>query len=158
MCFKLSFGIPIPSSLTDTKAVSFFSVVSILIVFSLSENLIALSIRLYSTCCILVISADTKSSFPERTRLTLSILFLHVPSNVSIVSLITLLMSKSVISKTMPVVFRLFSVRSELVSLVSLSVSFNKILRYLSCISGGIVPSTIASRYPLIEVRGERKS
>ena len=36
--------------------------------------------------------------------------------------------------------------------------SFNTMVMYFSCISGGIVPSSMASRYPLIEVRGERKS
>ena len=30
--------------------------------------------------------------------------------------------------------------------------------KYFSCISTGIVPSNIASTYPLIEVSGERKS
>ena len=32
------------------------------------------------------------------------------------------------------------------------------IFRYFSCISGGMVPSVMASTYPLMEVRGERKS
>ncbi len=67
-------------------------------------------------------------------------------------------MSKSVRSKSIPLVFRLFRERRLLVSLVSRCVSLNTIFRYLSCISGGMVPSIIASRYPRMEVRGERKS
>ena len=44
------------------------------------------------------------------------------------------------------------------VSLFSRSVSEITRFRYFSCISGGMVPSIMASRYPLMEVRGERKS
>ena len=36
--------------------------------------------------------------------------------------------------------------------------SIRMMFKYFSCISTGIVPSIMASMYPLIEVRGERKS
>lgn len=44
--FELSFGMPIPVSLTETKTFSFFSVVSIVIAEFARLNLSALSIRL----------------------------------------------------------------------------------------------------------------
>jgi len=52
----------------------------------------------------------------------------------------------------------LFSSRSPCVSLVRRCASFSTIPRYFSWRSSGIVPSSMASMYPLIDVRGERKS
>ena len=57
-----------------------------------------------------------------------------------------------------PLESRVFRVSIPSVSFVSRSVSEITRWRYLSYISGGMVPSRIASRYPLMEVRGERKS
>ena len=66
--------------------------------------------------------------------------------------------SKVVISSLTDFGSSSFRVRILLVSLVNLSVS-NRIIRtYFFIISGGTVPSSIASRYPLIDVRGDLKS
>ena len=80
------------------------------------------------------------------------------PSKVLIVGRIMLLISKFDLSSWRSKESKLFSSRSPCVSLVRRFVSFNTICRYFSCLSGGIVPSIMASIYPLIEVRGERKS
>ena len=67
-------------------------------------------------------------------------------------------MSKSVLHSSMPPVLRLFSISSPFVSFVNRLVSFSTTCRYFACSSGGIVPSSIASRNPFMEVSGERKS
>ena len=54
--------------------------------------------------------------------------------------------------------YRSFSTRRLRVSFSRRSASWEMIFKYLSCNSGGMVPSRIASTYPLMEVRGERKS
>ncbi len=57
-----------------------------------------------------------------------------------------------------PLESNLPSSRRLVVSFPSRSVSKRMIPRYFSCDSGGIVPSSMASTYPFIEVSGERKS
>ena len=118
----------------------------------------ALSIRLYITCWILPLSALTFCTLLAYVILNLMPFFLHVPSNVSTVCLIIELRSNVDISSLTDLGSSSLSVRILLVSLVSLSVSKSIIPIYLSSISGGIVPSWIASRYPLMEVSGDLKS
>ena len=118
----------------------------------------ALSTRLYITCVILPLSALTNCSSPEKVSWNCIFFFLHNPSNVSIVCFIIELISKVVISKETVDGSSSLSVSILLVSFVRRSVSNNNISKYFPIISGGIVPSDIASRYPLIEVKGERKS
>ena len=109
-------------------------------------NLMALSRRLYRTCWILPISAFTYMVLPVRIS-SMAIFFLRqVPSKEAAVFRMTLLMSKSVLSKSIPLVFKLFRVSRLFVSFVRRSVSFNTICRYFSCSSGGMVPSIMASR------------
>ena len=147
-----------PESFTETNTISPFSVVSILMMEFLWENLIALSVRLAMTCCILPISAETKSFSPERIS-SMEIFFsLQRTSKVSHICLMAAFMSKSDMVSTIPLLLSEFSSKSPLVSFVSLSVSLSTTCRYFSCISGGMVPSIIAFRYPLIEVRGDLKS
>ena len=90
-------------------------------------NLIALSTRLYITCCILPLSALTLSAVPENVRLNLMPFFLHEPSRVSIVCFITELISNVVISRQTVLGSSSLSVSILLVSLVSRSVSNNNI-------------------------------
>ena len=137
---------PMPLSLMETKTLFLFSVVSILITESEWENLIALSSRLYSTCWIFPISPFTKSCSPVSTSSMAMCFCWQVPSKEAAVLRMMELMSKSVFSSTIPLVFRLFRVSRLLVSLVRRSVSFRTIFRYFSCSSGGMVPSSMASR------------
>ena len=118
----------------------------------------ALSIRLYITCCILLLSAYTNAVSPEKVSWNCMCFFLQVPSNVSIVWRIIGFISKFPSSSLAAFASRSFKVRMLLVSFVRRSVSKSTILMYLLTISGGIVPSEIASRYPFIEVRGNLKS
>ena len=57
-------------------------------------------------------------------------------------------------------IIRTFIYETGLIIGFLLLIPFQKrmILKYFCCISGGIVPSAMASRYPLIDVSGERKS
>ena len=122
------------------------------------ENLIALSSRLYKTCSILLLSARTGIRSPVKSS-SMPICFCwQVPSKEAAVERMTEFKSKTDFSRIMPFIFRLFKVSRLLVSFVRRSVSFKTMPRYFSWSSGGIVPSSIASRYPLIEVSGERKS
>ena len=72
-------------------------------------------------------------------------------------SLMTRLISK-LLRERKPLLSRELSVSIPWVSLLSRSVSEITIFRYFSCSWGGMVPSSMASKYPLMEVRGERKS
>ena len=74
------------------------------------------------------------------------------------VFLIVAIISKSEMSRIIPSSVTLLIVRRLLVNFVRRSVSDITMPRYFSCISGGMVPSSIASRYPFMEVNGERKS
>ena len=109
-------------------------------------NFMALSRRLYRTCWILPISAFTYMVLPVRISSMASFFLRQVPSKEAAVFRMTLLMSKSVLSKSIPLVFKLFRVSRLFVSFVRRSVSFNTICRYFSCSSGGMVPSIMASR------------
>ena len=136
---------PQPVSLTETKTLPCFSVVSTVMVESLLLNLIALSMRLYSTCWIFPISAQTYKVRDARISEMEIRFFVQVPSNEAAVSLMTALMSNEVRSSIFPLSSMSFSVSRLCVSLCSRSVSNRTIFRYFSCISGGIVPSRIAS-------------
>ena len=93
----------------------------------------------------------------EKVRSKVMPLALQVPSKEAAVSLITRLMSK-LDRERYPLLSREFRVSMLWVSLFKRSVSEITRFKYFSCISGGMVPSMMASRYPFMEVRGERKS
>ena len=120
-------------------------------------NLMALSIKLYSTCCILPNSPYTIWMLSPKVKSKVRFFWLHTTSKVAAVSLITRLMSK-LVRKRRPLLSKEFKVSIPWVSLFSRSVSVITRFKYLSCISGGMVPSRMASKKPLMEVRGERKS
>ena len=137
---------PLPVSFMDICAFSPFSL-TVTYMKELSWlNFIALSIRLYMTCWIFCLSAFTFSTFPANVRLNLIFFFLHVPSSVSIVCFMTEFTSNVLISRRTLLGSSSLRVSILLVSLVSLSVSKSTMLIYLLIISGGIVPSSIASR------------
>lgn len=71
--------------------------------------------------------------------------FVQVPSNEAAVSLMTALMSNEVRSSIFPLSSMSFSVSRLCVSLCSRSVSNRTIFQIFFRISGGIVPSRIAS-------------
>ena len=67
-------------------------------------------------------------------------------------------MSKSDLLRRSSFVSNSFNVSRSRVRSVRRSVSNKIIFKYFPYNSGGIVPSAIASTYPFMDVRGERKS
>ena len=82
----------------------------------------------------------------------------HCPSNVFMVERIVFKISKLESFKSGTLPFKVFKETSPSVSFVRRFVSSSNTPKYRSYSSGGIVPSSIASKYPLMEVKGERKS
>ena len=73
------------------------------------------------------------------------LLFVQMPSKVAAVFLMTSCMSKTSLSRRMSFVSNSFSVSRSWVRSVSRSVSKRMMFRYFCCISGGMVPSAMAS-------------
>ena len=120
---------PLPESLTETNIFPCRSVVSTVIVELSELNLMALSIRLYSTCWIFPISALAIKGSEVIFSWMVILRFRQVPPKVAAVSRITLLISKSVTSRRYPRISRSFNVRRLCVSLFRRSVSISTMFR-----------------------------
>ena len=105
----------------------------------------ALSMRLYITCSILPLSAVTIVFFASLTIVNFIFFFELTASRVSIELCISSSISKSSKISSGPLLLQTFKSLRPLVKCSSRFASDKTIPRYLFCISGGMVPSIIAS-------------